>query len=193
MAVAVNQQNNGAPFTPASLVSYFGKVDYTFKNKFLASATVRRDGSSRFGAENRWGTFPAFSAGWRVTEGFLDNVNWLNDMKIRGSYGRMGNQRINPANAFDLYSRALGGANYDISGTSNSTAQGFMQSFVGNPLGKWKQTLLRTMVLMRHCLMEKLKFLSIITARKQKTFFIDCQLLLLPVHLLHLSCLFQCS
>jgi len=136
---AVNQQNNGAPFTPAALVSYFGKVDYTFKNKFLASATVRRDGSSRFGAENRWGTFPAFSAGWRLTEeAFMDNVRWLNDIKIRGSYGRMGNQRINPANAFDLYTGALGGANYDISGTSNSTAQGFMQSFVGNPLGKWE-------------------------------------------------------
>jgi TonB-linked SusC/RagA family outer membrane protein len=138
-AGAANQQNFGSPFTPASLVSYFGKVDYTYKNKFLASATVRRDGSSRFGPENRWGTFPAFSAGWRVTEeSFMDNVRWISDLKIRGSYGRMGNQRINPANAFDLFIGGLGSANYDIGGTSNSTVQGFQQSFVGNPGGKWE-------------------------------------------------------
>src|SRR6185436_14614133 len=73
----------------------------------------RRDGSSRFGPQNRWGTFPAFSIGWRVTEEpFMDNVRWLNDMKIRGSYGRMGNQRINPANAFDLYVGGPGSSNY---------------------------------------------------------------------------------
>ena len=138
-AGAANQQNSGSPFTPASLNSYFGKVDYTFNNKFLFSATVRRDGSSRFGPENRWGTFPAFSAGWRITEeSFMDNVRWINDMKIRGSYGRMGNQRINPANAFDVFIGGLGSANYDINGTSNSTLQGFQQSFVGNPAGKWE-------------------------------------------------------
>lgn len=136
---AAGQQAGGAPFTPASLVSYFGKIDYTYNNKFLFSATVRRDGSSRFGPENRWGTFPAFSAGWRLTEeAFMDNVRWLSDFKIRGSYGRMGNQRINPANAFDLYVGGPGSSNYDINGTSNSTAQGFQQSFVGNPAGKWE-------------------------------------------------------
>ncbi len=136
---AAGQQANGAPYNPAALHSYFGKVDYTYKNKYLLSATVRRDGSSRFGPENRWGTFPAFSAGWRVTEeSFMDNVRWLNDLKIRGSYGRMGNQRINPANAFDLYVGGPGSSSYDINGTSNSTAQGFQQSFVGNPGGKWE-------------------------------------------------------
>lgn len=136
---AAGQQANGAPFTPASLVSYFGKIDYTYDNKYLAGVTVRRDGSSRFGPENRWGNFPAFSLGWRVTEeSFMDNVRWLNDLKIRGSYGQMGNQRINPANAFDLYVGGPGSSNYDINGTSNSTAQGFQQSFVGNPSGKWE-------------------------------------------------------
>ncbi len=136
---AAGQQASGAPFTPASLVSYFGKLDYTYNNKFLFSATVRRDGSSRFGPENRWGTFPAFSAGWRVTEeAFMDNVRWLNDFKIRGSYGRMGNQRIRPENQFDLFIGGPGSSNYDINGTSNSTVQGFQQSFVGNPAGKWE-------------------------------------------------------
>ena len=136
---AAGQQAGGSPFTPSSLNSYFGKVDYTYDNKYLFGATVRRDGSSRFGPENRWGTFPAFSAGWRVTEeGFMDNLRWLNDLKIRGSYGRMGNQRINPGNAFDLFVGGPGSSNYDITGSSNSTAQGFQQSFVGNPGGKWE-------------------------------------------------------
>ena len=136
---AAGQQASGSPFTPSSLNSYFGKIDYTYDNKYLLGVTVRRDGSSRFGPENRWGTFPAFSAGWRVTEeAFMDNVRWLSDLKIRGSYGRMGNQRINPANAFDLYVGGPGSSNYDITGSSNSTAQGFQQSFVGNPAGKWE-------------------------------------------------------
>jgi TonB-linked SusC/RagA family outer membrane protein len=136
---AAGQQASGAPFTPASLVSYFGKADYSYNNKYLASFTIRRDGSSRFGPLFRWGTFPAGSIGWRVTEeSFMDNVRWISDLKIRGSYGQMGNQRINPANAFDLYVGGPGSSNYDINGTSNSTVQGFQQSFVGNPAGKWE-------------------------------------------------------
>jgi len=136
---AAGQQANGTPFTPTALFSYFAKVDYSFDNKILASATVRRDGSSRFGPQNRWGTFPAGSIGWRLTEySFMDNVRWINDLKIRGSYGRMGNQRINPSNAFNIFIGGPGSSNYDINGTSNSTVQGFQQSFVGNPAGKWE-------------------------------------------------------
>jgi len=136
---AAGQQASGAPFTPAALISYFGKVDYTYDNKILASAIIRRDGSSRFGPENRWGTFPAASLGIRLTEfDFMSSVDWIQDLKVRGSYGTMGNQRINPANAFDIYVGGPGSSNYDINGTSNSTAQGFQQSFVGNPGGKWE-------------------------------------------------------
>jgi TonB-dependent starch-binding outer membrane protein SusC len=136
---AAGQQANGSPFTPSALNSYFGKVDYSWKNTILGSATMRRDGSSRFGPENRWGNFPAVSLGWRVTEhAFMDNVRWVTDLKLRGSYGRMGNQRINPANAFNIYVGGPGSSAYDINGTSNSTAQGFQQSFVGNPAGKWE-------------------------------------------------------
>lgn len=136
---AAGQQANGSPFTPQALNSYFAKVDYSFDDKILASATVRRDGSSRFGPQNRWGTFPAGSLGIRMTEfSFMDNVHWITDLKMRGSYGRMGNQRINPANAFNIYVGGPGSSSYDINGTSNSTAQGFQQSFVGNPAGKWE-------------------------------------------------------
>lgn len=136
---AAGQQAGGSPFTPSALNSYFGKVDYAFDNKFLVSATVRRDGSSRFGPENRWGTFPAASVGWRLTEhAFMDDIRWVTDLKLRASYGRMGNQRINPSNAFNIYVGGPGSSAYDINGTSNSTAQGFQQSFVGNPGGKWE-------------------------------------------------------
>jgi TonB-linked SusC/RagA family outer membrane protein len=136
---AAGQQANGSPYTPTALNSYFGRVDYSYDDKILASATVRRDGSSRFGPENRWGLFPAGSLGIRLTEfSFMDKLSWINDLKLRGSYGRMGNQRINPSNQFNIYVGGPGSSAYDINGTSNSTAQGFQQSFVGNPGGKWE-------------------------------------------------------
>lgn len=133
-------RNSGTPFTPRSLYSVFGKIDYVFNNKFLASATVRRDGSSAFGPNFRYGTFPAFSVGWRVSEEqFMKNVKWISDLKIRGSYGELGNQRpVSPANAFSQFSGGLGSSYYDINGTSTSIVQGFEQSFVGNPNGKWE-------------------------------------------------------
>ncbi|MGZ5246538.1 MAG: SusC/RagA family TonB-linked outer membrane protein [Flavitalea sp.] len=133
-------RNSGTPFTPRSLYSVFGKIDYVFNNKFLASATVRRDGSSAFGPNFRYGTFPAFSVGWRVSEEqFMKNVKWISDLKIRGSYGELGNQRpVSPANAFSQFSGGLGSSYYDINGTSTSIIQGFEQSFVGNPNGKWE-------------------------------------------------------
>jgi len=136
---AAGQQANGAPYFPSTLMSYFGKADYSYDNKYLASVTFRRDASSRFGDAFRWGNFPAFSLGWRVTEErFMDNVKWITDLKIRGSYGQMGNQRIDSRNAFSLYTGGAGSSFYDITGSSNSTVQGFQQSFYGNPNGKWE-------------------------------------------------------
>ncbi len=136
---AAGQRVSGAPFNPSSLLSYFGKVDYTFADKYLASFTVRRDGSSRFGPENRWGTFPAASVGWRISqEPFMRNINWLTDLKLRASYGKMGNQRINPANAFSTFGSGPGSSNYAINGQNTSTDQGFQALFIGNPSGKWE-------------------------------------------------------
>lgn len=130
---------NGSPYTPASLYSLFGNVNYTYADKYLLGATVRRDGSSRFGPNNRYGVFPAVSAGWRISqEDFMKNVKWITDLKLRASWGQMGNQRINPSNAYDAYVGAVGSSGYDINGTSNSAAQGFQLSFVGNPNGKWE-------------------------------------------------------
>jgi TonB-linked SusC/RagA family outer membrane protein len=129
----------GAPYTPSALFSIFGKVDYAFNNKFLASVLVRRDGSSRFGPEKRYATFPSASLGWRVSEeDFMRDISWIRDLKIRGSYGRMGGQRIDPANAISQFRGGVGSSNYDINGTQNGTATGFQLSFVGNLAGQWE-------------------------------------------------------
>jgi len=81
--------------TKSQLNSYFGRVGYNFKEKYLFEANFRYDGSSRFAKANRWGLFPSFSAGWRLDrENFLVNVPWLSDLKLRGSWGKLGNERI---------------------------------------------------------------------------------------------------
>jgi TonB-dependent starch-binding outer membrane protein SusC len=75
--------------------SYFGRANYSFMDKYLLSATFRADGSSKFSPENRWGYFPAASAAWRISkENFMENVNWISDLKLRVSYGEVGNDNI---------------------------------------------------------------------------------------------------
>ncbi len=75
--------------------SYFGRVNYNFKNKYLVEANGRYDGTSRIAPDNRWGFFPSVSAGWNVEkESFMKNISWLNNLKIRGSYGKLGNQNV---------------------------------------------------------------------------------------------------
>ena len=140
--------NNGATtisansdlYTPTTLVSQFLRADYTFRDKYMLSATVRRDGSSRFGEENRYGIFPSFSAGWRVKdEAFLADAGWLSDLKIRGSYGTMGNQlAVSPVNQYYNYGGNPALSFYDINGTYSSSAQGFAPTRIGNPDAKWE-------------------------------------------------------
>jgi len=123
-----------------SLVSYFARGDYIYRDKYLLGATFRRDGTSKF-ITNRWGNFYAVSAGWRISqEEFLKSVTWINDLKIRGSYGIMGNQ----FNALGTNSYTLFGSNkettyYDIGGSGNSVAYGLAASQIGNPNAKWEQ------------------------------------------------------
>ncbi|RYZ29555.1 MAG: TonB-dependent receptor, partial [Chitinophagaceae bacterium] len=95
------------------LISYFGRLQYGFNNKYLVSASIRRDGSSRFGANTKWGVFPSASVGWRVSEeSFLKNSSLISDLKLRGSWGTAGNYNIGDYSSIPL----LGGYNYTFGG-----------------------------------------------------------------------------
>ena len=87
-----------------SSASYFGRVNYAFDNRYLLTATLRRDGSSKFGANNKWGTFPSVALAWRlVQEKWLQDVNWISNLKLRLGYGKVGNSNISTY----LYGSAL--------------------------------------------------------------------------------------
>ena len=83
--------SNGLRLSP-SILSFFGRANYSYKNKYLLTATLRADGSSKFGTENQWGYFPSVGGAWRVDkENFMKNQNLFTDLKFRGSYGVTGN------------------------------------------------------------------------------------------------------
>ena len=87
-----------------NMLSFFGRVNYTLMDKYLLTVTVRADGSSKFGKGNRWGYFPSASVAWRMEqEEFLKEVDWLNQLKVRVSYGVTGNQSIDPYSTFSMY------------------------------------------------------------------------------------------
>ncbi|CAD5277524.1 MULTISPECIES: TonB-dependent receptor [unclassified Imperialibacter] len=119
--------------------SYFGRANYILNDKYIFSAVIRRDGSSRFGAENRYGVFPAFSAAWRLSsESFMSSLTFIDDLKIRGGYGTMGNSNnVNPNNQYSLYATTIANSSYDIAG-SNGNAAGFYRSRIGNAAAKWE-------------------------------------------------------
>ncbi|WP_423149200.1 SusC/RagA family TonB-linked outer membrane protein [Rubrolithibacter danxiaensis] len=122
------------------LFSLFGRVDYSFQDKYLIGATIRRDGSSRFGSEKRYGVFPAVSLGWRISqEAFMKNIAWLNDLKLRGSWGKMGSYANTPnRNAYNIFGGNNQTAYYPIGG-GNGIQQGFLSSDLGNPATGWEE------------------------------------------------------
>jgi len=134
--------NSGAGATRSALFSQFGKVNYSYKNTYLADFTLRRDGSSRFSESNRYGIFPAFSLGVRLTEfPFMQKLRFVNDLKVRGGWGRTGNQLIpNVYNAYTLYASDPNNNAYDINGTGSSIVGGFSLVQFGNRNGKWETT-----------------------------------------------------
>lgn len=130
-----------------TLFSLFGKLNYNYNGKYLLNATLRRDGSSMFGSEKRFGFFPAISVGWRMSEEhFLQRSSgWLNDLKIRGSYGVLGSQNnVSPSNSYTLFGSSLGASYYDINGNGN-IVQGFYQSRIGNPRTGWERDMVTNM------------------------------------------------
>lgn len=123
--------------------SYFGRLNYIYNDKYIVTGLIRRDGSSRFGANNRYGVFPAASAAWRISaEEFMKNVGWVTDLKIRGGYGLMGNSNnVDPNNQFSLYAANLGNSAYDINGSNSSTVDGYYRSRIGNVDAKWETSI----------------------------------------------------
>ncbi|MFC5625446.1 SusC/RagA family TonB-linked outer membrane protein [Algoriphagus winogradskyi] len=91
----VENQTTTSSKTEYALISYVGRINYDYAQKYLISASIRRDGGSRFGPDNKWGTFPSLSVGWRLSEeGFMQGLNAVSDLKLRASYGETGNDRI---------------------------------------------------------------------------------------------------
>ena len=109
-----NRQVSGTT-TVDALISYFGRVQYAFRDKYLFEANSRYDGSSRFAKGNKWGFFPSFSLGWRLSEeAFLSNVSWIDELKLRGSWGQIGNQEIG---RFQYVNAVALGFGYPFGGT----------------------------------------------------------------------------
>jgi TonB-dependent starch-binding outer membrane protein SusC len=132
---ALNQGTVGGGETINALSSYFIRINYGFKDRYLITATVRRDGSSRFGQDNRWGTFPAISGAWRLSEeAFLKNNRLINTLKIRVSWGLSGGQEIGNYNAFNLIN-----TNYNYNFGGNQVA-GFGVATLGNRRLQWEAT-----------------------------------------------------
>jgi TonB-linked SusC/RagA family outer membrane protein len=134
-----------------ALLSYFAKATYSYNNKYLLSGTVRRDGSSKFGADNRYAVFPAGSFGWRVSqENFMKAFPVISDLKLRFGYGETGNQNIANNATFSLYQSIYGngqafngdsGSAYDLNGKGSGTLpSGFTSTQTGNPKLKWETT-----------------------------------------------------
>lgn len=152
-----NLRNSGGA-TEYALSSFFGKINYSFDNRYLASVTLRQDGSSRFGANNRWGTFPAFSVGWRISEEafFSKAKDVVSDLKLRYGWGKTGNQETFSNNtvynyaAYGLYQARYftdptwerdQGTAYDIFGNGQGQLpSGFVRTQRANPDLKWEAT-----------------------------------------------------
>lgn len=121
------------------IISFLGRVTYNYNSKYYLTASFRRDGSSKFGANHRWGNFPSLSAAWRLkSESFLKDVNWIDELKINAGYGVVGNQdAISAYNT--LTTLATGGVTYDPTNTSNPYPVGFSPNQNPNPDLVWEE------------------------------------------------------
>ena len=134
-AATTNRSNEGNSWRSV-LTSILGRVFYSYQNKYLFTATIRRDGSSKCGKNNRYGYFPSFSLGWNVAEEkFMENVHWLDQLKLRGGYGVLGNQEIDN---YQYSSTITTGINYPDG--NGGLLQGAFPKNFANPDIKWEET-----------------------------------------------------
>jgi TonB-dependent starch-binding outer membrane protein SusC len=123
----------------SALLSFFGKADYNYLERYMASFTLRQDGSSNLGPDHRWGTFPAFGLGWRLSkESFFPQNHYVNDMLLRFGWGVTGNQLIPSGRIVSQYGGDKGDTFYDIQG-NNTIQPGYRQTSLGNKDLKWEE------------------------------------------------------
>jgi len=124
----------------SALLSYFGKADYNLADRYVVSLTLRRDGSSRLGPDNRWGTFPAVGLGWRVSnERFLSGNKFFSDVMLRYGWGVTGNQSIPSGRIVSQFGGSRGDTYYDVTGSNSSVVAGYRAVSLGNPNLKWEE------------------------------------------------------
>ena len=142
IGAGTGERNNWGGKSQWSVFSLFGKLDYNYNDRYLASFTIRRDENSRFAKGHRAGVFPAFSVAWRPTaESFWKQNDILTDFKIRYSWGQNGNANIPPLYpAYSTYVFNTGNGAYDIAGTNSSTTSGITLAASGNPDLTWETT-----------------------------------------------------
>ncbi len=138
MASDGKRDNSGGLGDPNSLASYFGRVSYDFAERYMLQATIRRDGSSRFGPNNKWGTFPSVSVGWNLhNEPFMESrPQWFTKAKVRASWGKNGNENIGN---FRYTVNVAGGNNYPL-GYPATLQYGTKPSGTPNPDLKWEES-----------------------------------------------------
>jgi len=130
--------NSGANYNGTGLQSYFIRGNYSFKSKYLFTATMRADGSSKFAPGKRWGYFPAFSAGWRISdENFFSGVKAINTLKLTGGWGQLGNQNIGDFQYLTTIGLGNGGYSYNL-GTNTTNYNGAYVTGFSNPYITWE-------------------------------------------------------
>ena len=132
--------NSGGQGGINTMFGLFARGDYSYKGKYLVTATFRRDASSRFASKHRWGNFPSVSLGWRISdESFLAQAhdNWLDDLKIRAGYGTTGNSNIGNYNFANQYSNSTQFL-YGITGQNSGANVGFSSSYIGDTEARWE-------------------------------------------------------
>lgn len=132
----INKANTYTSQSRNTMLSYFGRVQYSFRDRYLFGATVRRDGSSRFGDDTKWGVFPSASLGWRVSEeSFMQSIDFISDLKLRASWGLSGNDAIGNY----AHIAMLGFSNYSFGGPSGKLSTGQVPVNFPNPNLGWEE------------------------------------------------------
>lgn len=128
---------NASTANERTIYSYLGRINYSYNERYLLTASYRADGSSVFGKNNKWGYFPSLSAAWRIAEeSFVKNLDVFSELKLRGSWGVTGNQAISP---FQTLANMTSGGNYPYNGNANFDL-GFFINSAANPNLKWENT-----------------------------------------------------